>query len=82
MEEAGHPGSQRQILWAAVVAAQAEHQDAEAAFDGLVKQVPTGIPALYMSLQIKRSGAARHLALQNYMRVLREFTQHVIGKDA
>ena len=52
-------------------------------FQGLVKTVPTGIPALYMSLQ-KLSAQARHDAWRSKTTctMLRDFTRHVIGKDA
>jgi hypothetical protein len=67
--------SKREILWAAVLAAQEEHQVAEEAFDRLVVEAPDRTP------EIERAGAARHLALQTYLRALQEFTQHVIGRQ-
>jgi hypothetical protein len=68
----------RQTLWDAMCKAQAEYTKAAAIFDGIVSEVPSGIPAPDGALRIELVGKARRAAFTKYEKALSEFSAFIL----
>ena len=60
--------------------ARAEYDAAHKKFDSLIQDIPSGIPSPDGELRIRQTGQASRVALQNYSRALKRFSEYTFSR--